>query len=330
MKMRLSLYHMLPSMGKELAASITENLTEMGVDVKCVEVRRVECESEVKDINADERSITAYLSTRHIDRDMEVVIPKGIDLSQYKLNPVILQGHDYRKPQVGKGENLRKDDIGLRAKIVFAPPVDGEVDYFLLSKFMPLKFSIGFIPVDFIKADTEVGKAEMGRMATEWPEFKSNPDRKQLRGIHRKTVLIEASVTPMPSNVYAGQISKALEDEKITAEEAGIIRKGLTEPDPEKDDEMPTDWAEFVKEMRKTTNPEELLAFLKEHLNGKGKPAPKPAESQPASVTRIPHAAAYRPKITLVGHVDPEPEISIQEQIANDVKKEIDKLRGKV
>lgn len=229
MKDLLALHDLLPRLNKDLQTSILKVIEDNKISYKAVNVKRVEIETKGEEQNDEERSITAYLSTRHLDRDNEIIMPDGIDVGQFKQNPVILIGHNYGQPQVGKAESLRHDEIGLKAKIVFAPVMPVEKDYYLLSKFMPLKFSIGFIPIEIMDNKHAEWKETIKKLSTDWPEFKG---KNTIKAIHRKLIMLEASITPMPANVYASQISKALEEGKIKAEECQIIRKSL-EPDAE-------------------------------------------------------------------------------------------------
>ncbi len=58
---------------------------------------------DVKAIDEDARTVKAIISTDSLDRDGEVVITKGLDLAEFKNNPIVLLGHDQDKP-IGTAE----------------------------------------------------------------------------------------------------------------------------------------------------------------------------------------------------------------------------------
>ena len=57
---------------------------------------QIEVKSDVK------RHVLAAVSTDAIDRDGEVVVPRGIDKTHFQKNPVVLWAHDYRTMPIGK------------------------------------------------------------------------------------------------------------------------------------------------------------------------------------------------------------------------------------
>ena len=75
--------------------------------------------SEIKGIDEKEQTLTAYVSTGARDRMNEVLDPAGIDMSNYKKNPVVLWAHDYTKPPIGKAMWIKKDGVGVLSKVKF-------------------------------------------------------------------------------------------------------------------------------------------------------------------------------------------------------------------
>lgn len=74
---------------------------------------------EIKGINYDERTVDFIISTGAVDRDNDVVDPNGWDLTDYKKNPVVLFGHDYRSLPVGRGLNTRMENGKLKSTAQF-------------------------------------------------------------------------------------------------------------------------------------------------------------------------------------------------------------------
>ena len=123
----------------------------------------------------DERSIVARVSTPDRDRDGEVVEPKGIDLTHYNANPVLMWSHDYKKPPIGRALWSRIDNNGLLCKFQFADTAFADEVYTLYRDGFLKTFSIGFIPVEFD-----------GKTKT-----------------HQRTSLLEVSAVAIPSNPMA-------------------------------------------------------------------------------------------------------------------------------
>ncbi len=105
-------------------------------------------DSEVKVLSDNEIELVG--STETVDRDGDIVVPSGIDLKNFKRNPVILAGHNYRDPAIGKGAATKREGK-LVFKVTFPPEGDNPMAdiYRKLYKggFMRAG-SIGFIPTE--------------------------------------------------------------------------------------------------------------------------------------------------------------------------------------
>ncbi len=143
---------------------------------------------EIKD---GERAVIATVSTDAIDRDMEVVMPKGVDLAQFRENPVVLWAHDYKQPPIGRCQwiKLSKDRRRLIAKTEFNHTPLGEMTYNLYRDGYLKAFSIGFL----VKAASPPSIKEM----------EERPELEQCWAIIRESVMLEYSAVPIPSNPEA-------------------------------------------------------------------------------------------------------------------------------
>ena len=77
------------------------------------------------DVNADERSDVSWISTETPDRYDHVVFAKGMNDSQFALNPIVTLNRHYTKPPIGRSL-WRKfvkdgDTRGIKAKMVYPP-----------------------------------------------------------------------------------------------------------------------------------------------------------------------------------------------------------------
>jgi phage head maturation protease len=93
----------------------------------------------------EERTILAKISCISDDHDGDIVIPSGVDTTQYERNNIILWDHTYSQPSIGKMVALQKTSDSIYGKIQFAD-TDFAKDIFKLCKGGWLKAcSIGFI-----------------------------------------------------------------------------------------------------------------------------------------------------------------------------------------
>jgi hypothetical protein len=74
----------------------------------------------VKTKAEDNRTITAIGSIQKIDRDRDIVDIDGINVKNYKNNPVVLWAHQGRELPVGKTKRVWKKDGQLNFKIEFS------------------------------------------------------------------------------------------------------------------------------------------------------------------------------------------------------------------
>src|SRR5436305_1904024 len=66
------------------------------------------------ELNPGERSDVSWISTESVDRVNEVVIARGMDDSQFQMNPLVTLGHAYHLPPVGRSLCRRRvEDGGL-------------------------------------------------------------------------------------------------------------------------------------------------------------------------------------------------------------------------
>ena len=145
-----------------------------------------------KAVDLGEGILEAVIATDSKDRHGERLSMKGLDTSKYEANPVVLWGHDYNKPPIGKTLSLTKRAGKLIAKIKFAIDEDefAHKVYKLYKGGYMKAFSIGFIPLEMD-----------GDMYT-------------------KSEMIEHSAVPVPANseALALAISKGLINKKDVSE----------------------------------------------------------------------------------------------------------------
>ena len=131
------------------------------------------------DVNKKDRTVVSRISCVSKDRDGESLLPDGVQLENYRQNPIVCWGHSYGDPKnfVGKNLWIKKDDKGLIAKTVFAKTEFADQVFRAYTEDVgntgPLLkgFSVGFIPLSWDDPEPEKGEDAKDlpkRTYTEW------------------------------------------------------------------------------------------------------------------------------------------------------------------
>lgn len=144
-------------------------------------VRKGFVSSDVKFAEGEKATID-YITTDSIDRDSEIVVPKGIVFDQFQRHPIVPWCHDYKSLPLGKCLWIKRTDEGCVAKTQYAVksnPFAKQVYEFQKEGF-PLGKSLGFIPLEWQDRDPKQNKG--------------------LKRVYLKTLTLEYSVVPIPNN----------------------------------------------------------------------------------------------------------------------------------
>ena len=98
----------------------------------------------VDDAEKSDRTLVCKVSTDGLDRDGEVMLPKGADLMRYRKNPVVLFGHQHDRPAVGRSLWIDKFPNDIRSKTQFADTDFGRDLWSLYEGGYMASWSIGF------------------------------------------------------------------------------------------------------------------------------------------------------------------------------------------
>ena len=140
-----------------------------------------------------ERSVIAKISTTSVDRDGDVVLPSGVDLTDFKKNPVVLFIHDNQKLPVGTAPIIQRKRDSIIAKVMFAERPDTlpseqefvpDTVFSMFQQGVLRAFSIGFL-LDKARVPTPDDVRRFGA---------------GVRQIITKWRLVEFSIVPVPSN----------------------------------------------------------------------------------------------------------------------------------
>jgi len=100
-----------------------------------------------KAVDADKKTVTAYVSTFGWDRTLERFEKGAWDLENFKKNPVVLWGHDGSSPPIGRAIDVVEDENGLLATTEFDVASEKGAEIFgLFQRGFLNAFSVGFIP----------------------------------------------------------------------------------------------------------------------------------------------------------------------------------------
>lgn len=113
-------------------------------------VRKTYEASETKFLD-DSRSLLVKISTGTPDRSKDVVVPDGVNLTNYLKNPVVALAHKYDGLAIAKTEEIKVVDNGIVAKVTFPDkeiyPLADTVYELYKGGFMNA-WSIGFMPLE--------------------------------------------------------------------------------------------------------------------------------------------------------------------------------------
>ena len=180
--------------------------------------------SEIKSIDEKEMTLTASISTGARDRMNESLDPDGIDMRNYRKNPVVLWAHNYEQPPIGKAMWVKKEGDGIISKVKFASTAFAQEIFQLYKEGFLKAFSVGFIPKEIEEGDGE----------------------KQPRRTFRKWELLEYSAVPVPANPEALAL----------AMQKGILKTESLREEMQKSQEVQDDtWPEDEKSTESVVAP---------------------------------------------------------------------------
>lgn len=196
--------------------------------------RKALIENAPTELSPGERSDVSWISTENPDRLGDVVLARGMNDSQFKLNPIVTLQHAYFLPPVGRSlwRKFVKDGStrGIKAKTQYpARPADwpaakdwpADVAFTLVQADLLRGKSIGFLPTKVhTPTDKEIEKNGWGKVGLVIDEW----------------VLLEYACVFLPAqqNAVVEAVSKSavppLSEEVQKA--IGILVKGLDTPAP--------------------------------------------------------------------------------------------------
>ncbi len=107
--------------------------------------------------DTSKRTFIVRISTPAVDRSGDVVMPLGMDATNFMKNPVVLFAHDYSELPIARCIDLQADDTGVLATVEFMP--EGTYDksdlvYNMIKLGFMNAWSIGFMPKTWTENET--------------------------------------------------------------------------------------------------------------------------------------------------------------------------------
>ena len=160
------------------------------------------------------------ISTIDVDRDNEVLIPDGCDLSGYSKTPTVLFGHDYRSIPIGvsKWQKIEQGK-GIMSKTEYFQSEFAK-DVYEASVNGALANSVGVIPIQWVEKNNKNDETKYKELIEKY-NIQGEPQR-----IYTQWQLLEYSKVPVASNPQA--LTLALQKAK-TKEMKDCISKELEE-----------------------------------------------------------------------------------------------------
>lgn len=167
------------------------------IDVAGGPVRRMRTATIVDQGDLEPRTEVSFVTLDTVDRDKEVMLPKGMDWAQFQKNPVVTWQHQYDQFPVGRAKWVKKaeknDHQGYLAKTEYiAAPDEWKGDWwvdavwhYVRSGYLPGK-SVGFIPL-------ELGKPKEA-------DLRAHPEWAEVSYIIAKSLMLEYAVATVQSN----------------------------------------------------------------------------------------------------------------------------------
>lgn len=148
-----------------------------------------------------ERADISMVSCETVDRDGDVILAKGMDLTFFQKNPIVTFAHKYDELPVGKAQWIKRVPGGLKAKTIYSEATDISRACWQMTQEGILKGkSIGFLPT-LVRSPT---KEEVSR----------NPSWKNAQAVIEGGMLLEYACCAIPVNQDAlvEAVSKGITD----------------------------------------------------------------------------------------------------------------------
>lgn len=112
---------------------------------KMVDMKTIEVAIEEKTFDKKERTIKHWISRSTLDRGKDIVLPKALDETNYRKNPIVLFNHDVYYP-IANNRWINSENDGALALTAFGTTMFADDIYTLNVERILNGWSVGFIP----------------------------------------------------------------------------------------------------------------------------------------------------------------------------------------
>ncbi len=140
-------------------------------------------------------------SSDALDRDREILIPKGMKTENFQKNPVMLLGHNYYGLPIGKVNSISPEDSEVKFEFDFAETDEAKTVKELYDGGYMNAFSVSFIPTKYMEVTEEtpdqltIPVSGGGSYDLDLTKYAKRP-----RGIIAEWELLEVSAVSVPAN----------------------------------------------------------------------------------------------------------------------------------
>jgi phage head maturation protease len=187
----------------------------------------------IKGISEGDRTAEGYASTRRVDFDGDILMPKGCDTKIFQMNPVLMLGHNYAEAPIGKVTSIASDDFGVRVALKFADTKRATEYWGLVKNGFIRALSVGAYSTKSLFKDSEKTRVDfmqtLASLKSMWAELTEEDAQRCLRIIEAWNML-ELSLVNVPNNAYS--MLDAIKKGDLKLSDETMIALDLTEEPP--------------------------------------------------------------------------------------------------
>ncbi len=159
-----------------------------------------------KSVQGDDGCVKYFgiASSDALDRDREILVPKGMNTDNFQKNPVMLLGHNYYGLPIGKILSTEIKDAGVEFEFEFADTDEAQTVKSLYDGGFMHAFSVSFIPKKYIDIEDDAPEkmditlADGSIFELDFSKYTAKP-----RGVISDWELLEISAVSIPANPEA-------------------------------------------------------------------------------------------------------------------------------
>lgn len=239
---RFKLKELFPERAKKYAQKLHVKADELGFIRKGIPIDPKNIE-----IKEGERAAIRLVTTPHLDRDGEILIPHGAILDDFRQSPSVLYAHDYKGLPIGSDQWIKQMKEGILAKTLYAKHQFAEDVYQCVKDKHLNSNSVGFIPVEAVNQEEDKKGFEEWQGILEKDYGITKDESGKAKNIYTKWIMLEHSDVPVASNaqslnqavskgelvIHSDRLKKDLEIEVIKDVEVEVVKNGEIDNKPE-------------------------------------------------------------------------------------------------